>query len=159
MKRFTWCKLSSFAIEEAFAVETGKHCQCVKTLDVLAPIICNDKWLEKLRLVDPPIYKVNARVCSEHFADTCYVSPVLEGHGPFRRTLKPDAVPTIFSFVSPPKRRKLSEARQAKSQHKDLVEGLLNERDDTAESRDLEPVSVVTTRDVGTQCGKLTTRI
>lgn len=130
-------------------------CQCVKTLYVLAPIICNDKWLEKLRLVDPPIYQANARVCSEHFADTCYVSPVLEGHGPFTRTLKPDAVPTIFSFVSPPKRRKLSEARQAKSQHKDLVEGLLNKRDDTAESLD-EPVSVVTTRDVGTQYGKFT---
>ena len=71
------------------------------------------------------------------------------------QTFKPDAVPTIFSFNCPPKCRKLSEARQAKSQHKDLMEELLGERNYTVES--LQPVSVVTTRDVGTQCGKLTT--
>ena len=63
-------------------------------LNVLAPI-CNDKWLEKLRLVDPPIHEDNARVCSEHFT----VFPVLEGYGPSRRTLKADAVLTIFLSI------------------------------------------------------------
>ena len=36
-----------------------------------------------------------------------------EGFGPSRRTLKPDAVPTIFTFSSPLKCKKFNEARQA----------------------------------------------
>ena len=71
--------------------------------------------------------------------------------GPSRQTLKVDAAPTIFSFNSPPKRRKLSEARQAKAQHRDLVEGLL----EASCSAIVESVREVTTRDIGTQTGKL----
>ena len=104
-----------------------------------------------MKLVDPPIYDKNGRVCSDHFEETSYVSSVLAGFGPSRRTLKADAVPTIFSFNSPPKRRKLSEARQAKAQHRDLVEGLL----EASCSATFEPVREVTTRDIGTQTGKL----
>ena len=112
-----------------------------------------NKWLEKLRLVDPPIHEANARVCSDHFTEMCYISSMLEGFGPSRRTLKPDAVPTIFSFHSLPKRRKLSEARQAKAQHRSVVEELLEEQTSDVAT---ETERVVTTRDVGTQCGKLT---
>ena len=117
------------------------------------------KWLDKLRLVDPPIYEANARVCSDHFTEDCYVLSILEGYGPSRRTLNPDAVPTIFAFnQSPPKRRKLSEARQAKAQHRAVVEELL-EKAEVASCSSVEPLktaAVATTRDVGIQCGKLT---
>ena len=78
-----------------------------------------------MKLVNPPIYDKNARVCSDHFEEASYVTSVLAGFGPSRRTLKADAVPTIFSFNLPPKRRKLSKARQAKAQHRDLVDGLM----------------------------------
>ena len=108
-----------------------------------------------MKLVDPPIYDKNARVCSDHFEETSYVSSVLAGFGPSRRTLKADAVPTIFSFNSPPKRRKLSEARQAKAQHRDLVEGLLEASCSATPSATVEPVREVTTRDIGTQTGRL----
>ena len=78
-----------------------------------------------MKLVHPPMYDKNARVCNDHFEETSYVSSGLAGFGPSRWTLKEDAVQTIFSFNSPPKQRKLSEARQAKAQHRDLVEGSL----------------------------------
>ena len=78
----------------------------------------------------------------------------MEGFGPSRRTLKPDAVLTAFSFNSPPKRRKLSEARLARAKHKAVVNELLGEKEaDIAEAEFLE---AVTTRDVGIQCGKTT---
>ena len=99
-----------------------------------------------MKLVDPPIYDKNARVCSNHFEETsCFISA-----GRFW-PIQADAVPTIFSFNSPPKRRKLSEARQAKAQHRDLVKGLL----EASCSATFEPVREVTTRDIGTQTGKL----
>ena len=67
----------------------------------------------------------------------------MEGFGPARRTLKPEAVPTLFCFTSTPKRRKLSEARESRAQQHSIVEELL------AES------STPAIRDVGTQCSKL----
>ena len=103
------------------------------------------QWLEKLRLVDPPIHDANARVCDQHFNDNDFVSPVMEGYGPSRCTLKPDAVPTVFCFTSAPKRRKLSKAREAKAQHCVIVDELL------APAEDTRPL----TRDVGVQCSKL----
>ena len=116
------------------------------------------KWLDKSRLVDPPIYEANARVCSDHITEDCYVSSILEGYGPSRRTLNPDAVPTIFAFnQSPPKRRKLSEARQAKAQHRVVVEELL-EKAEVASCSSVEPLETATTRDVGIQCGKFAWR-
>ena len=50
--------------------------------------------------------------------------------------LKPDTVPTVFAFNSPPKRRKLSEVRQAKAQNKAVVNELLG--DSTGESAGAE---------------------
>ena len=89
------------------------------------------QWLEKLPLVDPPIHDANTRVCSQHFNDNDLVSPVLEGYGPSSRTLKPDAVPAVFCFTSAPKRRKLSEAIEAKAQHRAIVDKLLAPAEDT----------------------------
>ena len=106
-------------------------------------------------MVDPPIYEANACICSKHFSETCYVSSVLEGFGPSRRMLKPDAVLTVFAFNSPPKRRKLSEARQAKAQHKAVVNELLGDSiGESSEAEFTEPI--IATRDIGIQCGKIT---
>jgi len=41
---------------------------------------------------------------------------VLPGHGPWKKTLKPEAVPSVFSFVPPAKRRKISEVLKWQSQ-------------------------------------------
>ena len=66
---------------------------------------------------------------------------MISGFGPSRRTLKAEAVPTLFSFKSAPKRRKLSEARETRAEQRSIVEELL------AES------STPPTCDVGIQCG------
>ena len=76
-----------------------------------------------------PVNEVNARICSNHFVETCYVSSVLGGFGPSRRTLKADAVLTVFAFNSPPKCRKLSEARLARAEHNTVVTELLGEKE------------------------------
>ena len=51
------------------------------------------------------------------------------GFGPSRRTLKADAVLTVFAFNSPPKCRKLSEARLARAEHNTVVTELLGEKE------------------------------
>ena len=53
------------------------------------------------------------------------MSGAIEGLGPKRPTLKPEAVPTVFCFSQPTKRRKLSEAREAKSMHRFIIDDLL----------------------------------
>ena len=89
-----------------------------------------------------------------HFVETYYVSSVLEGFGPSRQTLKPDVVPTVFAFNSPPKHRKLSEAKLARAEHKAVMTKLLGKKQsDSSEAEFLEPVN---TRDIGIQCCKIT---
>ena len=90
-----------------------------------------------------PIYEANARVCSDHFVETCYVSSVLEGFGPSRRTgAQARRCPTVFAFNSPPKQRKLSEARLSRAEHKAVVGELLAEKEpDSSEAEFLEPVT------------------
>ena len=112
------------------------------------------QWLENLQLVDPPIHEANAHICSDHFVEVCYVLSVTEGVGPSRQTLKPDAVLTVLAFNSPPKHRKLSEARLGKAKHKAVVTELLGEKE--SDSTKAEYLKPVTTRDVGIQCGKIT---
>ena len=51
---------------------------------------------------DPSIYNSNICVCSHHFIEQDFVSVAIEGFGPKRPTLKPEAVPTIFCFSSIP---------------------------------------------------------
>ena len=67
---------------------------------------------------NPPIEDRNASICSQHFLPENYVSSVLPGHGPLKKTLKPEAVPSVFSFVPPAKRRKISEARIARTEQR-----------------------------------------
>ena len=64
-------------------------------------------------------------------------------------------MPTVFAFNSPPKLRKLSEARHSKAQHKAAVKELLSDSNgESTEAEFLEPI--ITTRDIGVQCGKIT---
>ena len=105
---------------------------------------------------NPPVSDKNARVCSNHFLPEDFIGSVLEGFGPSKKTLKPDAVPSVFSFVPPPKRRKTSEARIAQATHRGIIDRVIDELlspaagpsslQDDAES---EPI----TKDVGIQCG------
>ena len=78
----------------------------------------------------------------------------MEGFGPKRPTLKPGAVPTVFSFSQQAKRRKLSEAREARALHRSIIDELL--AGPSAEPS-AEPLSIEepepATRDVGIQCG------
>ena len=127
------------------------------------------QWLAKLRLENPPINDKNARVCSEHFFENDFVTAVLPGFGPAKPTLKPEAVPTKFSFVPVPKRRKTSELRIARAAHQNIIEeltstSLLNDPpvSSISSASDGEAVMDSTeyvvpikpaTRDVGIQCG------
>ena len=83
------------------------------------------QWLNNLRLEDPSIYDSNARVCSHHFIMEDFVSSAVLGFGPKREMLKPDTVPTVFCFSNPAKRRKLSEAREARALHRSIIDDLL----------------------------------
>ena len=96
---------------------------------------------------DPPISDKNARVCSSHFLPEDFVGSVLEDFGPSKKVLKPDAVPSVFSYVPPPKRRKTSESRIAQATHR----GIINELLSPGPSQQSEPEPL--TKDVGIQCG------
>ena len=126
------------------------------------------QWLAKLRLENPPVNDKNARVCSEHFCEDDFVAAVLPGFGPTKPTLKPEAVPTRFSFVPVPKRRKTSELRIARAEHRDIIEELTTSVlsgppvSSTSSASDGEAVMDSSehvlpikpaTRDVGIQCG------
>ena len=71
---------------------------------------CKITRLAKLHLEDLPVNDKNAQVCSSHFLPEDFVGGVLEGLGPWKKTLKPDAVPSIFFYVLPTKQRNTSEA-------------------------------------------------
>ena len=99
---------------------------------------------------DPPIYDNNSRVCSHHYTEQDFVSSVVEGFGQKRATLKLDAVPTVFYFLNPAKRRKLSEARELRALHRSIIEDLLKEpTTEPHSSKEPEPA----TQDIGIQCG------
>ena len=104
------------------------------------------QWLAKLRLEDPPVSDKNAHVCSCHFLPEDFVNSMLEDFGPSKKTLKPDAVPSVFSYVPPPKRRKTSEYRIAQTTHQDIINELLS----PGPSQQSEPEPF--TKDVGIQC-------
>ena len=60
------------------------------------------KWLQNMRLKDPPLYK-SSRVCSAHFTSDCYVrdfkSELMSNLQPSFNLLE-EAVPTIFDFTN-----------------------------------------------------------
>ena len=76
---------------------------------------------------------------------------MLEGFGPLKKTLKPDAVLSIFSYVPPSKRRKTSEARSALAMHRDIFTELLSAGPSDVHHQSDEPEPL--TKDVGIQCG------
>ena len=101
------------------------------------------------------VYDKNARVCSEHFLPTDFVSSVLQGFGPSKRTLKPDAVPSVFSFAPPPKRRKITEARIARAEQQATIKQLVYSSQCSSEPGTSTSISSAApaTRDIGIQCG------
>ena len=104
---------------------------------------------------DPPLDDKNARVCSKHFLPEDFTGGVLEGFGPSKKTLKPDAVPSIFCYAPPPpKRRKTSEARIALATHRDTINELLSAGPSNHQN---ELESEPRTKVVGIQCGKYLT--
>jgi len=99
---------------------------------------------------NPPIEDRNTRVCSQHFLLEDYVTSVLPGHGPSKKTLKPEAVPSVFSFMPPAKHRKISEAQIARTEQRVMVDQLLSRSSSSSNiSVDTQPL----TTDVETQCG------
>ena len=98
---------------------------------------------------------LNARVCSKHFLPEDFTGDVLEGFGPSKKTLKPDAMPLIFCYAPPPpKRRKASEARIALATHRDTIIVLLSAGPSNHQN---ELESEPHTKDMGIQCGKYLT--
>ena len=67
--------------------------------------------------------------------------------------LKADAVPSVFSYVPPLKRRKTSEARIALATHHNIVNELLSAGPSDTHNQQCEPEEPLT-KDVGIQCGR-----
>ena len=81
------------------------------------------------------------------FAPTIFfVGCIIEGFGPSKKTLKPDAVPSVFSYMPPTKRRKTSEVRIAQAAHHSIIDELMSPEPSYPEP---EPL----TKEVGIQCG------
>ena len=80
-----------------------------------------------------------------------FVSSVVEGYGPKRPTLKPEAVPTVFCFSQPAKHRKLSKMREARALHRSIIDDLLSGSSVAPQSSTGE--SQLAIRDIGIQCG------
>lgn len=62
-------------------------------------------WVNALRR-DNFTPRNNSILCSEHFATTDYIPPSESFGSSLKRRLKEEAVPSIFKFKSPPKKRK-----------------------------------------------------
>ena len=104
---------------------------------------------------DPPVYDKNIQVCPDNFLPTDSVSSVFEGFGLTKHTLKPDAVSSVFSFVPPPKQRKISKVPIARAKHQVTIKQLECPSQDSSESGPSTSISSAapTTRDIGIQCG------
>ena len=78
-------------------------------------------WIAKLRLENPPI-KETSRICSAHFEDCfeCDLKAELLPGTKSRPRLKPDAVPTIFSFKPQPEPRPTSTKRMRAKERQEV---------------------------------------
>lgn len=76
---------------------------------------------------------------------------MLKGFGPSKKTLNPDAVPSVFYYMLPPKRRKTSEAQITLATHHNMINELLSAGPGNQQN---EFESEPRTKDVGIQCGK-----
>ena len=72
------------------------------------------QWLAKISRADLVVSK-NSRLCSEHFTPDCYERDLkAEILGlKSRSTLKPGAIPTVFSHLRPSKRPRLSSEKRS----------------------------------------------
>ena len=84
-----------------------------------------------------------------------FVSSVLQGFGPSKHTLKPDAEPSIFSFAPPPKRRKITQVRIARAEQQATIKQLVYCSQCSSEPGTSTSISSAApaTRDIGIQCG------
>ena len=80
----------------------------------------------KCAVTNAPITDPNARVCSVHFTKDDFIKPVLQDFKPFKTTLKPHAIPSVFSHCPLPKRR-FSEMRAARRDRKDIIDSLFSD--------------------------------
>ena len=76
---------------------------------------------------------------------------MLEGFGPSKKMLNPDAVPSVLCYAPSPKRRKTSEAQIALATHRDVINKLLS-AGPSNQQNEFEPEP--RTKEVGIQCGK-----
>ena len=122
---------------------------------------------EKQNLLDKRIQELEEKLKNETTNAPQSASPVtlpttaavLEGFGPTKRILKPDAVPTKFCFTPATKRRRVSEVRRARAEQQDIIKELtttpvlsgpyVSTSDTEMIVTSIEP----TTKDVGIQCG------
>ena len=92
---------------------------CPKVFFSLLVIVAREMWCDDAPITDP-----NARVCSVHFTKDDFIKPVLQDFKPFKATLKPHAIPSVFSHCPLPKRRQFSEMRAARRDRKDIIDSL-----------------------------------
>ena len=100
---------------------------------------------------DPPLNDKNARVYSNHFLPEDFTGGVLDGFRPSKKTLKADAVPSVFCYAPLPKRGKTSEAQIALATDCDMIKELLS-AGPSNQQNEFEPEPHI--KDVGIQCGK-----
>ena len=102
-----------------------KQISCMDCVKLIPGIPLMTTWcLIKFRLENPPIADKNAQVYSEHFNEDGFAGAIFPGFEPTKQTLKPDTVLTNFCFVLVPKRRKTSEVRIARAEHRDTLNTL-----------------------------------
>ena len=76
-----------------------------------------------------------------------FTGKMLKGFGPSKKMLKPDVVPSIFSYMPPSKQRKTSEARSAVATHHDIISNLWSACPSDIRHQHNEPEPL--TKDVG----------
>ena len=80
------------------------------------------QWLIKLQLKDPPL-KETSRICSEHFTEDCFERDLKAELMPgtkSKRTLKVDAVPTVFTYLKQAESRPTSVRRLKTKENKEV---------------------------------------
>ena len=81
------------------------------------------KWIAAMRREPPYPKDENFAICGLHFSDDCFIEDLQAKYcgTPNSFKLKDDAVPSLFEFSKPRKRRQSSEKRAAKRSRQDIV--------------------------------------
>ena len=83
-------------------------------------------WIGRIKRANlPPIN--NCYVCSDHFEDSCFEVNLMEQltEQKRKRRLKRDAVPSVFNFNKPTKRRPTSKDRLKRKQDQEVSTDML----------------------------------